>query len=137
MNRILITGGAGFIGQHLFKRLSELNYNITLVDNLSNANKNFQNPNITFHKEDIRNKDSISDIFKCEKIDACIHLAAKINVLDSIMNPFETLDVNIRGTLNILDACSKNGVDHFVFASSAAAYGEPKKLPIKEDHILS
>jgi len=57
-------------------------------------------------------------------------------VSDSIINPFETFDINIKGTLNVLDACSKNRVDNFVFASSAAAYGEPKKLPIPEDHIL-
>ena len=55
---------------------------------------------------------------------------------DSIINPFETFDINIKGTLNVLDACSKNRVDNFVFTSSAAAYGKPKKLPIPEDHIL-
>jgi UDP-glucose 4-epimerase len=136
MNQILITGGAGFIGQHLLKRLSQLNCKVTVIDNLSNAKKNFQNTNIPFHKADIRNKDSILDIFECEKIDTCVHLAAKTNVSDSIANPFETLDINIKGTLNVLDACCKNRVDNFVFASSAAAYGEPKKLPISEDHIL-
>lgn len=136
MNQILVTGGAGFIGQHLLKRLSQLNCKIGVIDNLSNANKNFQNNDISFHKEDIRNKDSILDIFKREKIDTCIHLAAKISVSDSITNPYDTLDVNIKGTLNVLEACSNSEVKNFVFASSAAAYGEPKKLPISEDHIL-
>jgi UDP-glucose 4-epimerase len=136
MNQILVTGGAGFIGQHLLKRLSKLNCKITVIDIISDANKNFQNNNISFYKEDIRNKDSVSDIFKHEKIDTCIHLAAKISVSDSITNPFDTLDTNIKGTLNVLEACSNNRVENFVFASSAAAYGEPKNLPISEEHKL-
>jgi UDP-glucose 4-epimerase len=136
MNQILVTGGAGFIGQHLVKRLSQLNCKITVIDNLSNANNNFRNNNISFHKEDIKNKDSVSDIFKRKKIDTCIHLAAKISVSDSITNPFDTLDINIKGTLNVLEACSNYGVDNFVFASSAAAYGKPKKLPMSEGHAL-
>jgi UDP-glucose 4-epimerase len=146
MNQVLVTGGAGFIGQHLLKRLSQLDCKITVIDNLSNGNENFQNDNISksdnsnnnisFHKEDIRNKYSILDIFKRERIDTCIHLAARISVSDSITNPYDTLDVNIRGTLNVLEACSNNKVKNFVFASSAAAYGEPKKLPISEDHVL-
>ncbi len=146
MNQILVTGGAGFIGQHLLKRLSQLDCKITVIDNLSNGNENFQNDNISksdntnnnisFHKVDIRNKDSVSHIFKRERIDTCIHLAARISVSDSITNPYDTLDVNIGGTLNVLEACSNNKVKNFVFASSAAAYGEPKKLPISEDHVL-
>jgi len=137
MDQILVTGGAGFIGQHLRKRLSQRNGKVTVIDNLSNANANFEIDDISFHKEDIRNKDSVSDIFKCEKIDTCIHLAAKISVSESITNLFDTLDINIQGTLNVLEACSKNRVDNFVFASSAAVYGEPKKLPISEGHILN
>ena len=130
MNRVLVTGGAGFIGQHLLKRLSQLDCKINVIDNLSNGNENFQNDNISksdninnnisFHKEDIRNKDSVSDIFKRERIDTCIHLAARISVSDSITNPYDTLDVNIGGTLNVLEACSNNKVKNFVFASSAA-----------------
>jgi UDP-glucose 4-epimerase len=134
MKQILITGGTGFIGQHLLKRLSQLNCEITII---SNSNKNFHNTNIRFYKEDIRNKDSISDIIKYENIDTCVHLAAKIDESDSITNPYETFDINVKGTLNVLDACSNNRVDNFVFASSVAAYGEPKKLPIPEDHTLN
>ena len=137
MDHILVTGGAGFIGQHLLKRLAQLDCKVTLIDNLSNANANFQIYNFSFHKEDIRNRVSVSDIFKCEEIDTCIHLAARISVPESITNPFDTLDTNILGTLNVLEACSKNGVDNFIFASSAAVYGQPKKLPISEDHILN
>src|ERR1700739_1454908 len=104
MKQVLVTGGAGFIGHQLLKRLSQLDYKIILIDDLSNANKYFQNDSISFHREDIRNKNSISNIFKYEKINSCIHLAAKISVSDSVKNPFETLDLNINGTLTILEA---------------------------------
>jgi UDP-glucose 4-epimerase len=91
---------------------------------------------VTFYKEDIRNKETIADIVKREQIDTCIHLAAKISVTDSIANPFETVDVNVNGTLSLLDACARNDVKSFIFASSAAVYGSASVLPIPEDHVL-
>jgi nucleoside-diphosphate-sugar epimerase len=159
MRNILITGGSGFIGNHLVKRLlheERSRYKILVIDNLSNnkVNSYCQNYNgkvlnerkaehtshhngnqVSFYKADIRDKDTILKIFNRERIDTCIHLAAKIGVYDSITNPYETLDTNIKGTLNILEACSKNNVKNFVFASSAAVYGKAKKLPISEDHV--
>jgi UDP-glucose 4-epimerase len=138
MNRVLVTGGAGFIGHHVLERLSLLNCPVTVIDNLSNRNRNysFSDTNISFYKEDIRNKDNISDIFKQERVDTCIHLAANISIYDSVLNPYDTLDTNVKGTLNVLEACSNNQVKNFVFASSGAVYGEPKKFPISEDHPL-
>ncbi len=92
----------------------------------------------SFYKEDIRNKKNILDIFNHERIiDTCIHLAEKINVHDSITNPEDTIEVNVKGTLNVLEACSSSGVKNFIFGSSVPVYGEPKKLPLSEDdHIL-
>jgi UDP-glucose 4-epimerase len=146
VHKVLVTGGAGFIGYHLVKRLlSKRNYKIIVIDNLSNGNRNFLEGSnnrslsnkFSFYKEDIRNKKIILDIFNRERIiDTCIHLAAKINVQDSITNPDDTIDVNVKGTLNVLEACSKNGVKNFIFGSSAAVYGEPKKLPLSEDNHL-
>ncbi|MDQ3966884.1 MAG: GDP-mannose 4,6-dehydratase, partial [Thermoproteota archaeon] len=146
MQSILISGGAGFIGRHLINKLSkEKDYRkIIIIDNLSNAQP-FSNkvissntePEIKFYKADIRYKRTISDIIKCEKIDACVHLAARMSVQESVRKPQLVVNVNIQGTLSMLEACSQNNVKTFVFASSAAVYGHAKALlPIPEDHVL-
>ena len=160
MYNVLVTGGAGFIGHHLVKRLSAMDCKITIIDNLSNANGIFLqkikraiqassvstsrfvslNDNgiddVSFYAEDLRNKDALIDIFKSEEIDTCVHLAAKISVPESITNPGDTIDVNIKGTFNVLEACSKADVKNLVFASSSAVYGESKTLPISEKEQL-
>jgi len=147
MERILITGGAGFIGHHLVsKLLPQRQYRIIVIDNLSTGRKEnlFSDQSksvnngvpLSFYEEDILNTDRIFNIFKHEGADTCIHLAAKTSVLDSTANPYHTVCVNIIGTLNILEACYKHGVKNFIFASSAAVYGEPQKLPIFEEDPL-
>mgnify|MGYP003575030723 CR=1 FL=1 len=92
---------------------------------------------LTFYAADIRDRDDILNIFRDERADICIHLAAKISVAESIKNPQETMDINVNGTLNVLEACHKSGINSFVFASSAAVYGDVKELPISEDQTLS
>lgn len=160
MQRVLVTGGAGFIGHRLVEKLSESGSAVTIVDNLSNANLNFLNQvkkaiqsstnrggfvrlkedyrhSPSLYIQDIRNKDAMAEIVKAEEIDTCIHLAAKIDVAESIKNPEDTIDVNIKGTFNILEACAKREVKNFVFASSSAVYGESKALPISEEQQLN
>jgi UDP-glucose 4-epimerase len=160
MYNVLVTGGAGFIGHHLVKRLSAMGCKITIIDNLSNANGIFLQKikraiqashvstspfvtlndnevnNVSFYAEDVRNKEALVDIFKSEEIDTCVHLAAKISVPESITNPGDTIDVNIKGTFNVLEACSKTNVKNLVFASSSAVYGESKTSPISEKEQL-
>jgi UDP-glucose 4-epimerase len=143
MDRVMITGGTGFIGRHLVKKiLSSKPSSIALVANTSNMHDNFidkrisQDPTLKLYIADIRDRKVISDIFQDEKADTCIHLAAKISVADSIKNPDETMDINVKGTLNVLEACHNSGVDNFVFASSAAVYGDVRDLPISEMHTL-
>ena len=144
---ILVSGGMGFIGRHLIEKLRKEEYcsKIIIIDNLSNAQPFSKNisipsstePKIKFYRADIRDKSLVSDIIKREKIDACVHLAAKISVEESVRNPEEVVGVNIQGTLSMLDACSQNDVKIFVFASSAAVYGHARVLlPIPEDHVL-
>jgi UDP-glucose 4-epimerase len=141
---VLVTGGCGFIGHHLVKELIAGKYKVIILDNLSNSNDRFMNDlqsykcnngNVFLHKKDILNKEAVSEIFKLEDIDLCIHLAGKTSVQESIRQPHETINVNVGGTLNILQACSENSIDNFVFASSAAVYGHPRGLPVSEDHI--
>jgi UDP-glucose 4-epimerase len=145
MESILVSGGLGFIGSHLIHKLSKIEdcRKIIVIDNLSNVQPASRNlvasntePKIKFYKTDIRNKRIVSDIIRHEKIDACIHLAAKTSIKDSVRNPDEVLDVNIKGTFSMLEACSQNNVKSFIFASSAAVYGHAKVLPIPEDHVL-
>jgi UDP-glucose 4-epimerase len=134
--RILITGGAGFIGTHLIKKLKK-DYEVYVIDNLSNK-KSIENMHsvkdtvASFFQEDIRDKEKISKIIRECKIDSCVHLAAKISVPESMVDPFTTMDVNVTGTLNVVEACIRNSVTRFVFASSAAVYGHASVLPITE-----
>ena len=93
--------------------------------------------NLSSYNVDLRNRKEISDIFAYEKPDFCIHLAAKSSVVDSMKNPKESTDINVNGTINLLDACYKNQVKNFIFASSAAVYGNVKELPIKETSALA
>jgi UDP-glucose 4-epimerase len=146
MESILVSGGMGFIGRHLIEKLrKEEDYSkIIIIDNLSNAQAFSRNviplntqPKVKFYKTNIQDKSTISDIIKHEKIDACVHLAAKMSVEESVRNPEEVVKVNIQGTLSMLEACSQNNVKAFIFASSAAVYGHAKaSLPIPEDHVL-
>jgi len=144
LDRVIITGGNGFIGRHLVKKLtSHKPSSIAIISNKSNLNEKYfmdrdwpNNTKFNYYTCDIRNRNQISDIFSKEKPQTCIHLAAKTSVVDSIRNPSETVEINAKGTLNVLSACHYSKVENFIFASSAAVYGDVKKLPISEKHAL-
>jgi UDP-glucose 4-epimerase len=133
--RVLVTGGAGFIGSHLVKALVKAGHQVRVLDNLSTGSiENLADVlnAIEFVRGDVRDYGTVE--YAVGGVDAVVHLAALIDVAESVEKPDLYFDVNVRGTYNVVKA-SKN-VSTFVFASSSAVYGEPIKVPIPEDHPL-
>jgi len=132
--KVLVTGGAGFIGSHIVDSLIEAGNQVVVIDNLSSGKLENVNPRAVFYKADIR--DGLVDgIFESERPDAVCHLAAQINVRVSVDDPVLDARINVEGSLNILQSCVRHGVKKFVFASSGGAiYGEQDHFPAREDH---
>jgi nucleoside-diphosphate-sugar epimerase len=135
LGKIVVTGGAGFIGSHLVPVLLANGYSVDVFDSLcsgkvENLKHCLDNPQFHFIKADIRDKAALLESFR--DVDAVVHLAALIDVAASVSNPALTHEVNVTGTLNVLQAAARNNIKRVVFASSTAVYGDPKDLPIKE-----
>ncbi|GIW66824.1 MAG: NAD dependent epimerase/dehydratase [Candidatus Parcubacteria bacterium] len=133
MTKVLVTGGAGFIGSHLVDRLIKEGYKVIVIDNLSGGKKENLNPKAIFYKADICNLEKILPLFK--GVDYVFHTTALPRVPLSIEKPIETNRVNVDGTLNVLYASYKNKVRRVVYSSSSSVYGEQKSLPLKESMI--
>ena len=141
MEKILVTGGAGFIGFHLSKRLLELNHEVIAIDNLNDyydvklkeARLNIlkKYPNYHFFKMDIVHKDQLMELFKENNFTIVINLAAQAGVRYSIDHPDSYINSNIIGFFNILECCRNYPVKHLLFASSSSVYGKNKKVPYK------
>lgn len=142
----LVTGGAGFIGSHLVDSLLSEGNNVITIDNfdefygkeikLKNVSSALTFDTFQLIEGDIRNKDLLDDLFSNNHIDVVIHLAAKAGVRPSIENTVEYYDVNINGTLNILEAMKKFDVKNLIFASSSSVYGNNEKVPFSENDIV-
>lgn len=138
-NKVLITGGAGYIGSHCAMALLEQNKDIVIFDNLSTGHfetietlKKYGN--LKFYKGDLLNTDEIEIVFKENKIDAVIHFAAFSQVGESITNPQKYYINNVVGTINLLKSMLKYDIKKIIFSSTAATYGEPQYTPIDEKH---
>ena len=136
---ILITGGAGYIGSHCALALLKQGKNIVVFDNLSTGHIETVESlskygNLKFLQGDLLNKDDLESLFKNNKINAVIHFAAFSQVGESVKNPEKYYINNVCGTLNLLSTMLKYNVKKIVFSSTAATYGEPKYIPIDEDH---
>lgn len=123
--KILVTGGAGFIGSNIVDELIEKKHKVVIVDNLATGNIKNVNKKAKFYKVSVCDKKKIDEIFKKEKIDIVIHHAAQLDVRKSVADPCFDADVNIKGALNILEACKNTKVKKIIFASSGGTiYGE-------------
>ena len=133
--KILVTGGAGFIGSHVVDKFIKNGHEVVVVDNLSTGNKKNLNPQARFYEVDITDKDALESIFKNEKPDIVDHHAAQVSVVYSVDHPDFDARVNIIGSLNLIDLSLKYGIKKFIYASTGGAvYGEPVYLPCDEKH---
>jgi UDP-glucose 4-epimerase len=138
--KILVTGGAGYIGSHTCVELLDNGYEVVIVDNLYNSKEKvisdiekITEKKIKFYKGDVRDKDLLREIFKQEKIDAVIHFAGLKAVGESVEKPILYYQNNIDSTLNLCEVMNEFNVKKIIFSSSATVYGDPEKLPITED----
>jgi len=132
--KVLITGGAGFIGSNVADGLLDKNYDVVIVDDLSNGKEENIPEKAKFYKCDIRDK-KIYDIFQAEKPDIVIHNAAQLSVRVSVENPLMDADINIMGGLNVINACNETKIKKIIFASSGGTvYGEQEYFPADENH---
>lgn len=130
--RLLVLGGAGYIGSHTALELIKKGHEVIVVDNLVTGYEKAVPDKAVFYQGDIRNFDFLDNLFKTEKIDAVIHFAAYSLVGESVTNPLKYYDNNLYGTKVLLEAMIKNNVNKIVFSSTAATYGEPENIPILE-----
>jgi len=134
--RILVTGGAGYIGSHTVKELEKQNYEVIIFDNLSTGRKELVKGKKLI-MGDLKNLDDIKEVFKKYKFDAVMHFASLIQVGESYKKPLKYYRENILNSLNLLQAMIEEGVKYFIFSSSAAVYGIPEFTPITEEHPLN
>jgi len=132
--KILVTGGAGFIGSHVVDAYLEAGHEVVVVDNMASGNRANLNPRATFYEVDIRSP-QLLDVMERERPEVVNHHAAHIDVRRSVADPLYDASVNIEGSIALLEACRKTGVRKVIYISSGGAmYGEPEYLPCDENH---
>ena len=129
---ILVAGGAGYIGSHMVKDLVEHGQEVVVADNLSTGHRDAINPNAKFYEGDIRDRKFLDKIFDNEDIEAVVHFAAFSIVPESMSKPLKYFDNNTGGMITLLEAMRDHNIKYIVFSSTAATYGVPEHMPIKE-----
>ena len=142
--KILVTGGAGYIGSHTCISLLESGYEVVVVDNLINSKpealrrvEEIAGKKVTFYEKDVCDREAMEEIFSKEDISAVIHFAGLKAVGESVRIPLRYYQNNLISTLVLLEVMKEHGVHNFVFSSSATVYGDPATVPITEDFPLS
>ena len=140
MKRILVTGGAGYIGSHTVLELLDAGYEVIVVDNLSNSSekslervRELTGKNFPFHQVDVLDQEGLNQVFAAEQVDAVIHFAALKAVGESVAHPLRYYHNNVTGTLMLCEVMRDHGVKNMVFSSSATVYGDSEKMPLLED----
>jgi UDP-glucose 4-epimerase len=134
--KILVTGGAGFIGSHIVDAYLSAGHEVVVVDDLSSGFRHNLRNGIRLHEVDIRS-DRLADVFEAERPEVVNHQAARANVRESFEKPLLYADVNVIGSVNVLECCRQYGVRKVIYASTGGAvYGEPLWLPVSEDHPI-
>ena len=137
MAKILVTGGAGFIGSHVVDLFLDRGFEVIILDDLSTGRASNINPNAKFYQMDIRDP-GIRKVFELERPDYISHHAAQMDVRRSVAQPLFDAEVNILGSINLIECAKEFNVKHFVYISSGgAAYGEPERLPCDETHPVN
>ncbi|KAF6567417.1 MULTISPECIES: NAD-dependent epimerase/dehydratase family protein [Paenibacillus] len=135
--KVIVTGGAGFIGSNIVDLLVKHNHKVAIIDNLSTGKRENINSFAEFFEADIRDTNSLDYIFSNVEPEIVIHHAAQISVQESFRDPYLDAQININGTINILNQCVSHNVRKIIYASSAAVYGVPQYVSINEQHPVS
>jgi UDP-glucose 4-epimerase len=136
--KVLVTGGAGFIGSHVVDALIQEGHAVAVVDDLSTGKQHNVDARTHFYLVDLRDADALTQVFDAEQPEVIFHQAAKADVRESMEKPVLYADVNILGSLNLLEQARRTGAKKFIYASTGGAvYGEPEELPVTEDHPVN
>ncbi|MCE1166154.1 MAG: UDP-glucose 4-epimerase GalE [Bacteroidetes bacterium] len=130
--RVLVTGGAGYIGSHTVRRLMKKGHEVVILDNLSRGHIESVSENVTFEKADLLDVNSLKYVFSKHKFDAIVHFAAFAYVGESVENPGLYYENNVVGSFNLIKTVNEYGVKKFVFSSTCSVYGNPERIPISE-----
>jgi UDP-glucose 4-epimerase len=135
--KVLVTGGAGFIGSHVVDACLAAGHDVAVVDDLSSGRREHLHPQARFYQLDIRDP-GLGEVFARERPEVVSHQAARANVRESLERPLLYAEVNVLGSLNLLECCRRHGVGKVIYASTGGAvYGEPEVLPVPEDHPIN
>lgn len=137
MGRILVCGGAGYIGSHMVRRLLDEGFEVAVFDSFETGHREAVPDEVEVFEGNLRNPRDVENALESGAFDAVFHFAARIQVGESVTNPSLYYENNVGGTLNLLRAMVDRGIGRFVFSSSAAVYGTPVEIPIREDHPLA
>jgi UDP-glucose 4-epimerase len=133
LRRVLVTGGAGFIGSHLVERLLSSGYDVTVLDNLATGRREYVPADAILVEGDVEDRALVDEVFAGERFDAVFHVAGQASISRSFTAPEVDLGTNVLGTLNVLRGCVDSGVRRLVNASSMTIYGEPEQVPTAEN----